>query len=326
MTIRPGKMAAMLGACLLGSMLSIGSHAQEAYPNRPVTIIVPFGAGGFTDNVGRLIAAGLAEKWKSSVIVENKPGAGGNIGAGHAAKQPADGYTLYLSNTATNVINPNIYTKLSYDPATDFEPVVLVVKTPNVVAVGPNVAANTIDELIALAKAKPGAINFGTPGNGTTGHFVGTLFATTTGIEMAHVPYKSTPQVQADIMGGSIQVAFDNVTSWAPQVTAGRVRALAVTSTKRSPLLPNVPTLQELGMQGFEATTFAGISVPKGTPRAVVDKLNADIRSVIEKPEFQSKMSGGEIGGGTPESYKEYTAAEFAKWGAVARQIGLKVE
>jgi tripartite-type tricarboxylate transporter receptor subunit TctC len=312
---------------IIGGVLMMPAHAQsDAYPSKPVTIIVPFAAGGFTDAVGRLVAARLSEKWKSSVIVENKAGAGGNIGAGYAAKQPADGYTLFLSNTATDVINPNIYRRLNFDAVKDFDPVVLVVKTPNVVAVSPNVPANNISELISLAKAKPGELNFGTPGNGTTGHFTGTLFSSIVGIQMTHVPYKGTPQVLNDLIGGNVQVTFDNVTSWAPQVNAGRVRALAVTSTKRSPLLPNVPTLQEFGLKGFEATTFAGISVPKGTPKAIIDKLNADIQSIIKKPEFQSKMSGGEIGGGTPESFKEYIASESSKWGAVAKKIGLTVE
>ena len=307
-------------------VLATATLAHGAYPDKPVTLIVPFAAGGFTDTVGRLVAQGLGEKWKVPVVVENRAGAGGNLAAAHAVKQPADGYTLFLANTATNVINPNIYKKMDFDPARDFEAVILVVKTPNVVAVGNDVPVKSIQELITLAKSKPGELNFGTPGNGTTGHFSGMLFGSLTGAKMTHVPYKGTPAVQADMMNGTLQVAFDNVTSWAPQVKAGRMRALAVTSLQRSPLLPDVPTLAEVGVRGFEATTFAGIAVPAGTSRDVIAKLNADIAAVISTPEFKSRMNGGEVTGGSAESFRDYIAAERRKWGAVAREINLTVD
>jgi tripartite-type tricarboxylate transporter receptor subunit TctC len=316
----------MLRGIVAALTLAAATLAQGAYPDKQVTLVVPFAAGGFTDTVGRLVANGLAEKWKVPVVVENRAGAGGNLAAAYAVKQPADGYTLFLANTATNVINPNIYKKMDFNAAQDFDPVILVVKTPNVVAVGNEVPAGSIKELVALAKAKPNTLNFGTPGNGTTGHFTGVLFATLTGVQMTHVPYKGTPAVLADMLNGSVQVTFDNVTSWAPQVNAGRVRALAVTSTKRSPLLPNVPTLGELGLQGFEATTFAGIAVPKGTPRDVIIKLNTDISAVINSADFKAKMNGGEVVGGTPESFREYIGAESQKWGKVAKDIGLTVD
>jgi tripartite-type tricarboxylate transporter receptor subunit TctC len=316
----------MLRAIVAAMSLAAATLAQGAYPDKQVTLVVPFAAGGFTDTVGRLVAHGLAEKWKVAVVVENRAGAGGNLAAAYAVKQPADGYTLFLANTATNVINPNIYKRMDFNAAQDFDPVILVVKTPNVVAVGNEVPAASIKELVALAKAKPNTLNFGTPGNGTTGHFTGVLFGSLTGAQMTHVPYKGTPAVLADMLNGSVQVTFDNVTSWAPQVTAGRVRALAVTSTKRSPLLPNVPTLGELGLQGFEATTFAGIAVPKGTPRDVIIKLNTDISAVINSADFKAKMNGGEVVGGTPESFREYIGAESQKWGKVAKDIGLTVD
>jgi tripartite-type tricarboxylate transporter receptor subunit TctC len=316
----------MLRGIAAALTLSAATLAQGAYPDKQVTLVVPFAAGGFTDTVGRLVANGLAEKWKVPVVVENRAGAGGNLAAAYAVKQPADGYTLFLANTATNVINPNIYKKMDFNAAQDFDPVILVVKTPNVVAVGNEVAATSIKDLVALAKAKPNTLNFGTPGNGTTGHFTGVLFGTLTGAQMTHVPYKGTPAVLADMLNGSVQVTFDNVTSWAPQVNAGRVRALAVTSTKRSPLLPNVPTLAELGLQGFEATTFAGIAVPKGTPRDVIAKLNADISAVINSADFKAKMNGGEVVGGSPESFRQYIGAESQKWGKVAKDIGLTVD
>ena len=314
----------IIAALLSGVCLS--AFAQAPYPNKPVTLVVPFQPGGFTDTVGRLVAQGLSEQWKSSIIVDNRGGAGGNIGAIYAARQPADGYTLFLSNTATNVINPTIYKKLEIDAVRDFDAVIMVVKTPNVLAVNNDLPAKSVKELVALGKAKPGALNFGTPGNGTTGHFTGTLFAQMNGMQMTHVPYKGTPAVLTDLINGNLQLTFDNVTSWAPQVKGGRVRALAVTSPKRSPLLPDVPTLAELGMAGFESTTFAGISVPRGTPKEIIAKLNADIQTVINSADFKAKMNGGEVIGGTPDSFRQYIAIEHAKWGKVANEIGLSVE
>ncbi|MBN9429823.1 MAG: tripartite tricarboxylate transporter substrate binding protein [Burkholderiales bacterium] len=317
-----------LRACAIAVCCTVPAltSAQAAYPNKPVTLIVPFAAGGFTDTVGRLIAQGLTERWKSPVVVENRAGAGGNLAAAHAAKQPADGYTLFLANTATNVINPNIYKHMGVSPDKDFEPVILVVKTPNVLAVNNDLPVKSVKELVELAKKEPGKLNFGTPGNGTTGHFTGTLFNNVAGIKLVHVPYKGTPQVLNDLMGGTVQLTFDNVTSWAPHAKSGKVRALAVTSEKRSPLLPDVPTLQELGYQGFESTTFAGIAVPSGTPPEIVARLNADIGAVIDSAEFRTRMNGGQVVGGTPESFKRYIADEAGKWGKVAREIGLTVE
>jgi tripartite-type tricarboxylate transporter receptor subunit TctC len=315
-----------LGAVLVGTTaVPAAAQGQGAFPSRAVTLVVPFAAGGFTDNVGRLVAQGLSERWKVPVLVDNRAGAGGNLGAAYAAKQPADGYTLFLANTASNVVNTLIYKNPGFDAATDFEPVIMLVKTANVVTVGNDIKATTIDELVKLARQKPNSLNFGTPGTGTTGHFTGELFSRVAGVQMQHVPYKGTPAVQADMINGTLQVAFDNVTSWAPQVTAGRVRALAVTSPKRSPLLPNVPTLQELGYAGFEATTFAGIAVPRGTPREVIARINADVEAVIQGEEFKRRMGGAEVVGGTAASFKAYIDAEVDKWGRVARDINLTV-
>lgn len=314
--------AALLAAA--GTLLGFAS-AHAAWPEKPVTLVVPFPAGGFTDNVGRLVAKGLSDKWNVPVIVENRAGAGGTLGAAHVAQQAPDGYTLFLANTASNVISPLI-TKVSFDPVRDLEAVALVVKTPNVVAAGNAVPVNSIQEMVQLAKSKPGALNFGTPGNGTTGHFTGSLFNRTAGIQLQHVPYKGTPAVQTDVINGTVQFAFDNVTSWAPQVKAGRMKALAVTSPKRSPLLPDVPTLQELGFTGFESTTFAGIAVPRGTPADVIRQVNRDVNGVISGEEFKARMNGGEVEPISPEAFKAFIAREVDKWGKVAREINLKVD
>lgn len=316
--VRALMLAAAGGTCL-------GAAAQGAYPSRTVTVLSPGAAGGFTDTVSRLIAAGLTERWKVPVIVENRAGAGGTIGAAWAMRQPPDGYLLFLSNTASDVISPAIYKKVDYDSLKDFDPVILAVKTPVVLAASSEFPAKTVKDLIALAKAKPGTINFGYPGNGSTGHLAGTLFASMAGIQLSPVPFKGTPDIMTNVLNGGVQITFDNAGLWAPQIKAGKVHALAVSSARRSPLLPDVPTLQEAGLPGYEAVTFAGISVPKGTPKEIIDKVNRDIQAVIDSPEFRSKMAAGEVTTSSPESYRQFLAAEQAKWGKVAREIGLTV-
>lgn len=325
MTMKLGFILRATCAALLAATCVAALGQTGAYPNRTVIIQSPGAVGGFTDTVARLVAAGLAERWKSPVVVENRVGAGGTIGATYAATQPPDGYYLLLSNVASDVISPAIYKGLKYDSLKDFEPVSLVVKTPVVVAVNNDLPVKTLAELVALAKAKPGELNFGYPGNGSTGHFAGSLFNLAYGVKLTPVPYKGTPEIMTSLLANSIQVTFDNAGLWAPHVTGGRVRALAVTSLKRNPLMPNVPTLVELGGNGFEAVTFAGISAPRGTPRDIVDKLNRDIQAVIHSNEFRTKMSGGEITATTPEEYRKFIADEQVKWGKVAREIGLAV-
>lgn len=300
--------------------------AQTPYPSRPVTLVAPFAAGGFGDLVSRVIAQGLSDRWKSPVVVDNRPGAAGNVAGSYASRQPADGYTLFLANTATNVINPSIYKKMDFDPQKDFDPVGLVFKSANVLIVNNNLAAKSVAELVEMAKQQPDKLNFGSPGNGTTGHFSGALFNNVAGIRMTTVPYKSTAQLFPDLVSGNVQVTFDNVNSWAPHVKAGKVRALAITSAKRSPLLPDVPTLQELGYASFEAASWAGIAVPAGTPKEIIAKLNADLQAVISAPEFQTRMFGTEVVGGTPQAFRQFIASEYTKWGKVARDIGLTVE
>ena len=302
------------------------AHAQAPYPNKPVTVVCPFAPGGFGDRACRVVAQGLNDRWNSPVIVDNRPGAAGNLAAGYAARKPADGYTLFLSNTATDAINPAIYKKMDFDPLKDFEPVILLVKSGNVLIVNKDLPAKSVKELVELARQQPGKLNFGSPGNGTTGHFTGAFFLNVAGVQMTTVPYKSSAQLMPDLFGGAVQLTFDNVTTWAPQVKAGKVRALAVTSAKRSLLLPDVPTLQELGYQNFEGASWVGVSVPAGTPQAIVAKLNTDIQAILSTPEFQSRMEGTEVVGGSPAAFKQYIAADHAKWGKVARDIGLTVE
>lgn len=314
-----------LAACAV-SLLSIAAMAQPSYPSRTVTLVVPHPPGGYTDTVARLIAAGLGEKWKSTVIVDNRAGAGGSIGTAYAARREPDGYTLFLSSTGTDVINAFIYKKLEVDPASALEPVILVVKQPNVIVVNKDLPARTLAEFVALAKASPGRLNLGNPGMGTNSQFAGVMFASRAGIKLTEVPYKGSAAALTDVVNGVLQAGVDNVTFWAPNVKAGNARALAVTGLKRSPLLPEVPTLAESGMPGFEATTFTGISVPRGTPPEIVRKLNEDIQSLMATPEFRSRLNGGEIVGGSPESFRQYLAAQRQQLAPVAAALNLSLE
>jgi tripartite-type tricarboxylate transporter receptor subunit TctC len=313
----------LLVTALAAMPLTVG--AQAAFPSRVVTLLSPGAAGGFTDMFSRLVAQGLTKRWKVSVIVENRVGAGGTIGATWAMRQPADGHYLFVSKPASDVLSPAVYAKLAYNSLTDFEPVILVVKSPLVLVAASDLPAKNVKDLIALAKAKPGRINFGYPGNGTTGHLAGALFASMAGVELSPVPFKGTPDIVMSIMNGSIQITFDNAGLWSPHVKSGRVNALAVSSLKRSPLFPDVPTLDEAGLAGYEAVTFAGISVPKGTPRALIERINRDVQEVIDSPEFRLGALGAEVVTNSPEQYRQFIASEQSKWGRIAKQIGLAV-
>jgi len=301
-------------------------QARADYPERNIKIIVPFSAGGFSDSVARLVAEGISSQLKASVVVENKPGAGGNLGAAIAARAEPDGYTLFLGNVATNAVNPNIYRNLEIDPAKAFVPVSLVVKTPNLVAVNNDLPVKSIKELVELATKEPGKLNYGTPGTGTSGHMTGEMFKSRAGVDIVHIPYKGTPPALADLMGGQLQVTFDNVTSLAPHANAHRIRPLAVSSKTRSPLLPDVPTLAEAGYPGFEATSWAGIVAPAGTPQAIVDMLNQAINKTISTDAFKQKMNGGEVTPMSPAAFGEFIAADRKQWGEVAQRIGLTLQ
>jgi tripartite-type tricarboxylate transporter receptor subunit TctC len=231
---------------------------------------------------------------------------------------------LFLANISTNSINPNIYKKLPFDVGEELEPVVLVANTPNVLAVGKEVPVKSVRELVELAKVKQ--LNFGTPGTGSSGHLSAQMFATLANVKFQHVPYKGSPQVETDLLNGNLQFTIDNVLTWAPLAKSDRVRAIAVTGLRRSDLLPDVPTLDESGYPGYQAVSWFGIAAPKGTPREVIVKLNADINSVIEASEFRQKLSGAEVVGGTPEAFKAFIAAERKKWGEVTRAINLTVD
>ena len=304
-----------------------GAFAQ-VYPNHAIRLVVPFPAGGTTDILARAAAQKLTESLGQPVVVDNRPGAGGNIGADVVAKSAPDGYTLLMGTVGTHAINPSLYTKMPYDHVKDFVPVVLVAGVPNVLVVNPSVPVNSVADLIKLAKSKPGAINFASSGSGTSIHLSGELFKTMAGVDMTHVPYKGSAPALTDLIGGQVQVMFDNLPSALPQIKGGKLRAIAVTSLKRAPVLPDVPTIAESGLPGFEASSWFGVLAPAGTPAPVVARLNAEVNKWLQSPEAREQLlaQGAVAAGGTPEQFAAHIRAETEKWAKVVKASGAKVD
>jgi len=298
------------------------AQAQAAWPERPVTLVVPYTAGGVTDALARNIAKALSERLKQPVVVDNRPGGGANIGAALVAKAKADGYTLLMGSAATHAINASLYKKLSYDHIKDFAPISFVAQVPNVLVVHPSVPANNVKELIAHAKAHPGQLNFGSSGAGGTIHLSGELFKAMAGVQMTHVAYKGSAPAVNDLLGGQTQVMFDS--SVVPHVKAGKLRALGVTSAKRSSALPDVPTIAEAGLPGYEATAWFGILAPAGAPEPVIKKLNTEISAVLRDPTFNTWMEGQgfDVAGGSPADFADHIRKETAKWARVVKDSG----
>jgi tripartite-type tricarboxylate transporter receptor subunit TctC len=314
-----------LGASL--ALVAVWASAQT-YPVKPIRIVVPFPPGGATDILARDVAQKLTEAWGQQVIVDNRPGAGGNIGSELVAHSAPDGYTLEMGTVGTHAINASLYAKMPYDHVKDFAPVILVAGVPNVLVVNNAVPANSVAELIAYAKANPGKLNFASSGNGTSIHLSGELFKVMAGVQMTHIPYKGSAPALQDLLGGQVQLMFDNLPPSLPQIKAGKVRALAVTSLTRAPALPDVPTVAESGLPGFEASSWFGILAPAGTPPAIVAKLNAEIAKWLATPEAKEQLAkqGANAAGGTPEDFAKHIAAETAKWAKVVKDSGAKID
>ena len=317
---------------VLAAVIAIGAvapvAAQGTYPTKPVRLVVPFPAGGTTDILARAVAQKLSETWGQQVIVDNRPGAGGNIGSELVAKSPPDGYTLLMGTVGTHAINPSLYAKMPYDHVKDFVPVILVAGVPNVLVVNPSLPVNSVQELIAYAKANPNKLNFASSGNGTSIHLSGELFKTMTGVQMTHVPYKGSAPALTDLIGGQVQLMFDNLPSSLQFIKAGKLRALAVTSLARSSTLPELPTLAESGLPGFEASSWFGVLAPAGTPNDIVKKLNGEIAAWLASPDAKEKLAaqGAIAAGGTPDTFVTHIAAESAKWAKVVKVSGAHVD
>ncbi|RZL43138.1 MAG: tripartite tricarboxylate transporter substrate binding protein [Variovorax sp.] len=303
-------------------------RAQAAYPAKPITIIVPFSAGGTTDILARVVGLHVGQTLGQPVIVDNRAGAGGNIGTQAVARAPADGYTLLMGTVGTHAINQSLYKKLPFDPIKDFAPLSRVAMVPNLLVANPSQPYKTVKELIAYAKANPGKVNFASSGSGTSIHLSGELFKQMTQIDMQHVPYKGSAPAVADLIGGQTAIMFDNMPSVMPHVKAGKLRAMAVTTARRSPALPDVPTIAESGVPGYDTSSWFGLLAPTGTPPEVVAKLNAAILKALADPDVKTKLAeqGAEPHPEKPEQFAAFIGSETAKWGKVVKESGASVD
>ncbi len=315
-------MKSALKAFIAASWLALAASAPAAYPDRPIKLVVPYTPGGVTDALARYVAKGLADRVGQPVVVENRGGGGANIGADVVAKSPADGYTLLMGSAATHAINSSLYKKLSYDHIKDFAPITQVAQVPNILVVHPSVPANNVRELIDYAKKNPGKLNFGSSGAGGTIHLSGELFKTMAGVDMVHVPYKGSAPAVSDLLGGQVQVMFDS--SVVPHVKSGKLKALAVTSANRSSALPDVPTMAEAGLPGYESTAWFGILAPVGTPEPILSKLHVELTAVLKDPATQQwmKAQGFDAIGDTPAQFAAYIRKETDKWSKVVKASG----
>ena len=326
MLARPGFFIAPL---LIGStLLSPVIFAQGSnYPSKPIKIIVPFTPAGTTDILARAVANEMTKALGQSVSVENRAGAGGNLGSDAVAKAPPDGYTLLVGAVSPQAINVSLYPNMPYDVMRDFEHITLIAAVPNLLEVNPGVPVSTVKELIEYAKARPGKLAYASSGSGTSIHLSAELFKSMTGVEMLHIPYKGSSPAVTDLISGQVQLMFDNLPSSLQQVKAGKLRAIAVTSSKRSPVLPDIPTIAE-SLPGYEASSWFGMHAPAKTPRDIINKLYATVAKSLRTPEMTERLSsqGADPVGNTPEQFTEFVRAEIAKWAKVVKASGAKVE
>lgn len=324
MTIR---VAAALAAAFV-AIAAPASHAQETYPERPVTLVVPFPPGGTLDVAARLLAAGMEPSLGQPVVVENRPGAGGNIGANHVAASEADGYMLVLGALSTHGVNVSLYRDMPFDPVADFEPVSLVARTPNVLVVNPNVEAGTVAEFLGLAEADQEGFMFASGSIGSAGHLAGELLNTAAGIDTAHIPYQGSAAAMQAVLAGEVEFIFDNLASASSHIDAGAVRALAVTTAERTPFAPDLPTMVESGFEDFDITTWFGVLAPAGTPEAIVERLNSEIRAVLESEKFRDALAaqGAEASPSTPAEFADFIDAEIAKYAAIIEAANIEMQ
>jgi tripartite-type tricarboxylate transporter receptor subunit TctC len=313
-------LALVLGAALLPAM--------AAWPERPIRLIVAFPPGGGTDIVARLLAPALSQRLGQPITIDNRGGAGGNIGTYAAAHAAPDGYTLLMGNIAPNAINASTFKHLPYDPEKDFAPISLVAVTPNILVVNPSVPARSVPDLVALARAQPGALNFPSAGRGTSSHLAGELFNTMAGVQMVHVPYKGGGPAFTDLLGGQVQLFFATMPAAMPFVKAGKLRPLAVTSSQRSATLPDLPTIAESGLPGYSAVTWYGLLAPRGTPPEVVQRVSREINEILRLPATREQLvaQGFEPAGTSPSEFAGFISAEIVKWGKVVKAAGMTPE
>lgn len=311
------------------AMTGLSAHASDWPTAKPISYVVPFTVGGSTDVVGRMLAQKLGERLQQNVIVENKPGAAGGIGASYVAKAPPDGYTLFGGTISTHAINASLYKNLRYDPVKDFEPVSLVATLPNVLLVDPNLGVNSVSELIEVLKSDPTKRTFASSGQGTSTHLAGELFAEKIGVPLTHVPYKGTPPAMVDVSSGAVTFMFDQMTAALPLLQAGKLKLLAVTTPERIALAPEAPTMKEAGVEDFQMASWQAVYAPKGTPKPIVDRLSQEIAAILKEPDVQEKLGvtmGMQLVGSTPEALRDLMASEIPRWAAVVKKSGASVD
>jgi len=312
----------------LALVLGLTEALAQSYPTKPIRLVVPFPPGGSLDVVARAIGQKLSEAWGQPVVIDNRPGAGGNIGADLVAKSPPDGYTILEGALSTHAVNVSLYSRMPYDPVRDFAPITLVAVTPNVLVVNPSLPVNSVKELIAYAKANPGKLSFGSGSNGSAGHLAGELFKIEAGVDMTHVPYKGGAPAMQDLLAGQTQLMFDNLANSMQQVRAGKLKALAVTTAQRSTLVPELPTLSEAGLPGFDISTWWGFMAPAGTSKEIIAKWNAEVTRILETPEMKAffAQQGAEARPTSPEAFGEMIRSEIAKYAKIVKASGAKVD
>lgn len=308
--------------------LMVQPAAAQTYPTKPIRILIAQAPGSATDNISRVLGGKLGERLGQSFVIEARPGAGGTVGTEVAARAPADGYTLFMANNSTHGANPAVFRKLPYDAVRDFAPIILIASTPYVLTVHPSLPVKSVKELIALAKKLPGELNYGSAGNGSTHHLSGELLKTMAGINMVHVPYKGTTPALTGLLSGEVSVMFFTVVGIQPHAKSGKARALAVTTPKRASLMPELPTMAEAGLPGFEVTSWFGLLAPAGTPAAIVSRLNAESVKVLALPEVAGalKKLGFDVVGGTPEQFAGHIKREVEKFTKLAKATGITVD
>ncbi len=313
--------------CLF-TVFSSPVFAQSNYPNKPINLIVPYGAGGSADSRSRQLGQKMSLILKQPIVIDNKPGAGGNIGTEAIVRAAPDGYTIGMGNFAPMAVNKTLFGNLRYDPEIDLTPIILVEKGPLVLVVNPNSPFKTVQDIVVAAKAKPGVLTFSSGGIGGSHQLSAELFELNAGIQMIHVPYKSGSAALTDLMAGNVDLMFDQMYSAVPSIKADKIRPLAITSKKRSPLLPNVPSFVELGYPKVEVLNWQGLIAPKGTPKAIIDKLNAAANEALKDPQLRELMlaQGNEIGGGSPAEFAALVKSEASKWSAVVKSANIKPE
>jgi tripartite-type tricarboxylate transporter receptor subunit TctC len=311
----------------VAALFCAAAHAQD-YPTKPIRIVVPYPPGGASDVTARLLAQKLSEAWPQPAIADNRPGANGIVALEHVAKSAPDGYTLLFANLGPNAINPAVYAKLPYDALKDFAPITLTTLVPQVLVAAPSLEAKSIKELIALAKANPGKINYCTGGNGSANHLAVELMAAMTGVKLTAVPYKGDAQAMTDAMSGQVSLSLPTVVAAMPHIKSGKLRALAVTTKQRVPSLPDVPTMDEAGVPGYESVSWGGIMAPAGTPASVVQKLHAEFARILKLPDIQERMAGlgAVVVASGPADFAAFLHEELKKWDAVARRAAIRIE